>query len=184
MNEINKISKQILFTENEIQQRINELAKEINEYYKEKELVLLGILKGSFIFLADLCRKLNIQHSVEFLAVSSYGNSTTSSGSVKILMDTRQDLSNKHILIVEDIVDTGYTLQYLLNLLKARNPASIECCVFLRKSKCIQVKNLELKWVGFEVDPIFVVGYGLDYAEKFRTLPFVCELKEEIYKKS
>jgi hypoxanthine phosphoribosyltransferase len=126
---------------------------------------------------------LNVEHQIEFMSVSSYGSASVSSGTVKIVMDVRQDISGKHVLIVEDICDTGYTLHYLLQLLKARNPESIECCVFLQKSKCLLIPELRLKWVGFQVDPMFVVGYGLDYAEKFRTLPFVGELKEEIYMK-
>jgi len=177
--------KRIIFTEEQIQQRIVSLAKEISTAYKGKKLVVVGVLKGAFMFLSDLCKRLSVEHSVEFLAVSSYGFSTTSSGTVRLLMDTRQDLAGKHVLVVEDIVDTGYTLDYLLKLFKARGVASIECAVFLKKQGTLKVEGLynELKWIGFEVDPVFVVGYGLDYAEAFRTLPYVGELKEEVYKK-
>jgi len=179
--------KRILFTEEKIQARVNELAKEIDELYKgsDKELVIVGVLKGAFMFLSDLARRITVPHTVEFLAVSSYGSATTSSGNVRIIMDTRQDITGKHVLLVEDIVDTGYTLEYLLNLFKYRNAASIECAVLLKKTSSLKVPGLhkQLKWIGFEVEPIFVVGYGLDYAERFRTLPYVGELKEEVYKK-
>jgi len=184
---VSSCMKRILFTEEKIQARVNELAKEIDELYKgsDKELVIVGVLKGAFMFLSDLSRRITVPHTVEFLAVSSYGSASTSSGNVRIIMDTRQDITGKHVLLVEDIVDTGYTLEYLLNLFKYRNAASIECAVLLKKTSSLKVPGLhkQLKWIGFEVEPVFVVGYGLDYAERFRTLPYVGELKEEVYKK-
>jgi len=178
-SDINKI----LFDENQIHSRLLEIAKEIDEAYKGEEVVLICVLKGAFMFLADLSRLLTVQHTIEFIAVSSYGTSTTSSGNVKLVMDTRQDIAGKNVLIVEDICDTGLTLSYLLQMLSARHPKTIECCVFLQKSKCLKVPDIKLRWVGFQVEPVFVVGYGLDYAERYRTLGFVGELKEEVYKK-
>eukprot|EP01118_Nematostelium_gracile_P012084 TRINITY_DN4365_c0_g1_i1.p1 TRINITY_DN4365_c0_g1~~TRINITY_DN4365_c0_g1_i1.p1 ORF type:complete len:200 (-),score=61.08 TRINITY_DN4365_c0_g1_i1:169-732(-) len=179
----NSIEK-VIISEQQIHDRNTVLAEMINKDYAGKELVLVGILKGSFIFMADLSRKITVPHSLEFMAVSSYGNSHTSSGDVRILMDVRQSLVGKHVVIVEDICDTGLTLKYLFNNLKARQPASVQCAVFLRKKGCLKVNDLEeLKYVGFEIDPVFVVGYGLDYAEKYRSLPYVGELKEAVYKK-
>eukprot|EP01117_Protostelium_nocturnum_P005367 TRINITY_DN1951_c0_g2_i1.p1 TRINITY_DN1951_c0_g2~~TRINITY_DN1951_c0_g2_i1.p1 ORF type:complete len:188 (+),score=76.41 TRINITY_DN1951_c0_g2_i1:92-655(+) len=175
--------KRVIYTKETIQQRIKELGKDISEHYKGEEVVVVGVLKGAFIFMADLVRACTFPCTLDFLAISSYGAGTTSSGNVKIVMDTRTDLSGKHVLIVEDICDTGLTLQYLLNLLGARKPKSLECCVFLQKSACLKVPELKLKWVGFQAEPVFVVGYGLDRAEEFRNLEYVGELKEEFYKK-
>jgi len=173
----------VLFSEEKIKERIVSLAKEIDQAYAGESVVLIGILKGAFIFLSDLARHLTVEHSIEFMAVSSYGSSHTSSGNVKIVMDARQDIAGKNVLIIEDICDTGITLQHLIQLLKARQPKSLECVVFLQKSKCLKVPDLKLKWVGFQIEPVFVVGYGLDYAERFRALPFIGDLKEEVYKK-
>jgi len=177
--------KKVLFTEEQIQERIISLAKSIDDAYRGKNepLLLIGVLKGAFMFLSDLSRRLTVPHQVEFLAVSSYGHGTTSSGNVRIIMDSRQDVAGKNVILVEDIVDTGYTLDYLLKMFNTRKAISVECAVFLQKTKCLKVGGLhdQLRWVGFEVDPIFVIGYGLDYAENYRTLPFVAELKEEAY---
>ncbi|PRP77847.1 hypoxanthine phosphoribosyltransferase [Planoprotostelium fungivorum] len=167
----------ILYTKETIQKRIAELGAEITQHYKGEEVVIVGVLKGAFIFMADLVRACNFPCTMDFLAVSSYGNSTTSSGNVKIVMD------GKHVLIVEDICDTGLTLSYLLELLRARKPKSLEVCVFLQKSACLKATDLKLKWVGFQAEPVFVVGYGLDRAEEFRNLDYVGELKQEYYVK-
>jgi len=179
--------KNVLFTQNQINERIAELAKSIDEAYKDKKepLVLVGVLKGAVMFLTDLSRHITIPHTLEFLAVSSYGHTTTSSGTVRMIMDTREDVAGKNVLLVEDIVDTGFTMSYLLQLFKTRNVASVECAVFLQKTKCLKVEGLhaQLKWVAFEIEPVFVIGYGLDFAENYRSLPFVGELKEEAYKK-
>jgi len=175
-----------LFSEDQIRERIAQLAKKIDETYRNspRPLVLVGVLKGAFMFLSDLSRRLTIPHTVEFLAVSSYGSGTSSSGNVRIIMDCRQDVTDKNVLMVEDIVDTGFTLQYLFQLFHTRKASSVECAVFLQKTASLKVVGLheKIKWVGFEVEPIFVIGYGLDYAENYRTLPFVAELKEEAYK--
>jgi len=118
------------------------------------------------------------------MALSSYADGTSSSGNVRIIMDMRRNINGKHVVLIEDIVDTGFTLHFLLQILKLRNPASLECCVLLRKPKCLKVNEFPVRWVGFDVEPVFVVGYGLDFAEKYRTLPYIAELKEEAYKKS
>jgi len=175
--------KRILITEAEIEKRCQELADEINLHYKGKEIVIVGVLKGSFLFLADLARKIRVDNVVDFIALSSYAEGTTSSGNVRIIMDMRRNINGKHVLLIEDIVDTGYTLHFLISMLQLRNPASIECSVLLRKPKCLKVKEFPVKYIGFDIEPVFVVGYGLDYAEKYRTLPYIAELKEEAYKK-
>jgi len=169
--------KRVIFSEDQIQNRILELAKDINEYYKGKQLVVVGILKGAFMFLSDLSKRLTVDHTVEFMSLSSYGDTTASSGNVRIIMDLRRDIVGKHVLVVEDIVDTGNTLKFLLGLLEWRNPASVETCCFLRKLNPEKAAGAPPRWVGFDVEPVFVVGYGLDYAERFRTLPYVGEVQ-------
>jgi len=178
------VVKRILISEEEIDKRVQQLADEINEHYKDKEVVIVGILKGSFIFMADLSKKIRVSNVIDFMALSSYADGTSSSGNVRIIMDMRRNINGKHVVLIEDIVDTGFTLHFLLQILKLRNPASLECCVLLRKPKCLKVNEFPVRWVGFDVEPVFVVGYGLDFAEKYRTLPYIAELKEEAYKKS
>ena len=170
---------QVLFNNSEIQQRVREIAKVINETYAGKQLVVIGILKGAFMFMSDLTRLLTVDHQVDFMALSSYGNSATR-GAVRIIMDLRQDITGRDVLIVEDIIDTGYTLKFLRNLLATRGPASISTAVFLRKAECIKV-DVPVEFVGFDVPNHWVVGYGLDYAERLRTLPFIGVLKREVY---
>jgi hypoxanthine phosphoribosyltransferase len=162
---------------------VKELGSQITEDYKNAQsLTCVAILKGSFIFLADLVREINLPITVEFMAVSSYGNETTSSGAVKIVMDLRKDIEGKHVLVVEDIVDTGLTMKYLLTLLSGRKPLSLSVCSLLRKRN--PKIEVPIKYVGFEIDRNdFVVGYGLDYAEQLRCLKYVGILKEEVYKK-
>jgi len=178
------VVKRILISVEEIDKRVQQLADEINEHYKDKEVVIVGILKGSFIFMADLSKKIRVSNVIDFMALSSYADGTSSSGNVRIIMDMRRNINGKHVVLIEDIVDTGFTLHFLLQILKLRNPASLECCVLLRKPKCLKVNEFPVRWVGFDVEPVFVVGYGLDFAEKYRTLPYIAELKEEAYKKS
>ena len=137
----------------------------------------MGILKGAFIFLSDLARRIPHPHQIEFMAVSSY-KGTQSSGSVKIVMDLRQDIADAHVIIVEDIVDTGRTLAFLVDLLRTRGPASVECCALVRKPSAATVA-VQVNYVGFEMDPVWVVGYGLDYNENYRTLPYIGELSKE-----
>jgi hypoxanthine phosphoribosyltransferase len=160
--------------------RVRELAARIDaDYAGVGELVLIGVLKGSFIFLADLARHLTIPHRVEFIAVSSYGDhESTESGAVRLLMDVRHDIGGCHVLVVEDIVDTGYTLSYLLRLLEARGPASLRACTLLRKPDCREV-DAPVAYLGFDIPDVWVVGYGLDFAERYRTLPDICSVRHE-----
>jgi hypoxanthine phosphoribosyltransferase len=139
---------------------------------------MVGVLKGAFVFLADLARRVELPLEIDFVAVSSYGADTESSGVVRIVKDLDLDISGKHVLLVEDIVDTGLTLAYLVQMLKQRGPASVEVCALLNKPDTRKV-DIEVKYCGFEVPPLFVVGYGLDYAEKYRQLPYVAALEEQ-----
>ena len=160
----------VLFTEQAIQKRVAELARQISVDYAEKgDVLLVGVLKGAFIFLADLCRRMTVPRRVDFIAVSSYGDKTVSSGTVRLVLDLRGDVRDRHVLIVEDIVDTGTTLKYLQELLRLRGPASLKTCAFLRKEK----GGPPVDYVGFEIADEWVVGYGLDYADAYRTLPFI-----------
>ena len=172
----------IIVSENEIQARVNELAREINQDYNQVETVyLVGILKGAFIFLADLARRLEVNHSVDFMALSSYGKSATNSGEVRLIMDLREPIIDKHVVIVEDIVDSGQTLGYLYRALGERKPASLKTCVLVRKER--SNLNVPIDYLGFDIPDVWVVGYGLDYAETHRTLPYIAELKSEVYQK-
>lgn len=167
----------VLFTEEAIRRRVAELARRISSDYADvEELLLVGILRGCFIFLADLSRLLTVPRSVDFIAVSSYGKSATSTGAVRLIMDLRTEIAGKHVLIVDDIVDTGYTLQYLFNALKPRMPASLKTCVFLRKPERFKM-DWEIDYLGFDIPDIWVVGYGLDYADRYRTLPYIGAVK-------
>ena len=169
----------ILIDQEEIQKRVKELADQIsNDFKSVKRLYIIGILKGAFIFLADLTRHITVPHVVDFMALSSYGR-TTESGAVRILMDLREPIEGQHILIVEDIVDTGHTLGYLLNILEGRNPASLHTCALVKKQRDIEAPPVD--YLGFEIPDVWVVGYGLDYADLYRTLPYVAELKSEVY---
>jgi len=170
---------EVLITEHDIHQRVAAFAEEISRDYAGKgELVLVGVLKGAFILLADLSRRLEIPHRVEFIAVSSYGKSSVSTGAVRLIMDMRDDIENKHVLIVEDIVDTGHTLHYLVSLLKTRRPASLRTCALVRKRDRTEV-DVNIDYLGFDIPDVWVVGYGLDYAEQHRTLPYIGVLHPE-----
>lgn len=163
----------ILITEEEIEARVNELAAKISlDYADTDELVLIGVLKGSFIFLADLSRRLSIPRHIEFIAVSSYEHGSIRSGAVRLVMDVRRSIEGKHVLVVEDIVDTGHTLHYLIDMLKSRGPASIRTCTLLHKEHATEV-DVEIDYLGFSIGDEWVVGYGLDYDEKDRTLPYI-----------
>jgi len=167
-----------LISEEEIEKRVDELAAQISLDYADKgELVLVGVLKGSFIFLADLSRRLSIPRHIEFIAVSSYEHGSIRSGAVRLVMDVRRSIEGRHVLIVEDIVDTGHTLHYLLDMLKSRNPASIGTCTLLHKEHRTEV-DVEIDYLGFSIGDEWVVGYGLDYDEKDRTLPYIGALNQ------
>jgi hypoxanthine phosphoribosyltransferase len=169
----------ILVSTNEIKSRVKELADQISKDYAGiNQIFLIGILKGAFIFLADLCRELTIPHVVDFMAVSSYGK-TANTGAVRLIMDLREPIDGQHAIIVEDIADSGKTLKYLYQVLQWHNPASLKTCVLLRKSK----DNLDvpINYLGFTIPNAWVVGYGLDYADHYRTLPFIAELKPQVY---
>ena len=174
--------KEVLFSEEAINKRVKELASRISEDYKGKELLVVGVLKGSVIFAAELIKNITIPCQIDFMAVSSYGDSSETTGVVRILKDSDSEISGKHIIIVEDIVDSGITLNYLSNYLKSRNASSVEIVSLLTKPSRRKV-DIDCKYVGFETPDEFLVGYGLDYAEKYRNLPFVGILKREVYEK-
>ena len=174
--------KEVLFSEEAINKRVKELASRISEDYKGKELLVVGVLKGSVIFAAELIKNITIPCEIDFMAVSSYGNSSETTGIVRILKDLDSEISGKHIIIVEDIVDSGITLNYLSNYLKSRNASSVEIVSLLTKPSRRKV-DIDCKYIGFEAPDEFLVGYGLDYAEKYRNLPFVGILKREVYEK-
>ncbi|MDI6827420.1 MAG: hypoxanthine phosphoribosyltransferase [Armatimonadota bacterium] len=173
---------EILLTEEQIAARVSELGRKISEDYLGKDLIVVGILKGAFVFLADLIRQITIPVSVDFVAISSYGSSTRSSGVVKILKDLDESVENKHVLIVEDIIDTGLTLKlsYLKDNLVRRKAASVKICTLLDKPDRRQV-DIEPDYKGFSIPNKFVVGYGLDFGGLYRNLPFIGVLKEEVY---
>lgn len=181
MNNINHDIARILVSEEQIRTRVRELAEQIsNDYAKVGQIFVIGILKGAFIFLADLCRQLKVPHVVDFMAVSSYGK-TANTGAVRLIMDLREPIDGQHAIIVEDISDSGKTLKYLYQVLKWHNPASLKTCVLLRKNK--DNPDVPINYLGFDIPNAWVVGYGLDYADQYRTLPYIAELKPEIYSK-
>ena len=170
----------VLFTEEELKQRVKEIAQRIDADYAGKEPLLISVLRGSFVFMADLVREITLPCTVDFMAVSSYGGGTTSSGQVKIVKDLSEQIEGKDVLVVEDILDSGNTLSYLLKLLEARHPASIRLCTLLDKPER-RTRPVELHYCGFTIPDAFVVGYGLDYAEQYRNLPYIGVLKPEVY---
>jgi hypoxanthine phosphoribosyltransferase len=170
----------VLITGEEIQAKIRELGDVITEDYRGKELLLVGVLKGAFVVMADLSRHIRLPLQFDFMAVSSYGAATKTSGVVRILKDLDRDIEGRDVLLVEDIVDSGLTLAYLLKNLRARRPRTLEVCALLRKPE-VQRVELDIKYEGFSIPPEFVVGYGLDYGEKYRNLPYVATLKPEAY---
>ena len=167
----------VLIDADTISRRVDELAHKIDEKYKDLEepLILVGVLKGSFIFLSDLCRKLTIPHVVDFIAISSYGQQGDRRGEVRLLMDTRENLAQRNVLIVEDILDSGNTLSYLIKTFSSRGTKSIETAVFLDKKERHEV-DIDVQYIGFDIPDVWVVGYGLDYKEKYRTLPYIAEM--------
>ena len=172
---------EVLISEEQIQVKVAELAATIDADYAGREILLVGVLKGAVMVMADLARALVTPVSMEFMAVSSYGSSTSSSGVVRILKDLDKDIADKHVLVVEDVIDSGLTLSWLLRNLHSRQPATVEVCALLRKPEAFKV-DVVVKYVGFDIKSEFVVGYGLDYAERYRDLPYIGRLKPEVYR--
>src|SRR5437588_9303788 len=167
---------EVLFTQQQIAARVAELAAQIERDHRGKDLVLVGVLKGAFVFVSDLARQIDLPLSVDFIGLSSYGEETESSGVVKITSDLSRPIEGKHVLIVEDIVDTGLTMRYLLDNLSTRRPSSVKICALLNKPQRVRTR-IPLDYLGFEIEDRFVVGYGLDAAEKYRNVPFIGTIK-------
>ncbi|WP_261833957.1 hypoxanthine phosphoribosyltransferase [Vibrio ishigakensis] len=164
---------EVMISEQEVQERVQQLGAQINEHYKDsQELVLVGLLRGSFVFMADLSRAVTVNHTVDFMTASSYGNSMESSRDVRILKDLDDDIKGKDVLLVEDIIDTGNTLSKVCEILAIREPNSIQIATLLDKPSRREVK-VDVKWIGFEIPDEFVVGVGIDYAQKYRNLPYI-----------
>ena len=170
----------VLFSEEELKQRVKVMGAQITADYQGKEPLLVSVLRGSYIFMADLTRSIDLPCTVDFMSVSSYGSGTSSSGQVQITKDLSENIEGRDVIVVEDILDSGNTLFYLLQLLEARKPASIRLCTLLNKPER-RVKEVEVAYSGFDIPDAFVVGYGLDYAEKYRNLPYIGILKPEVY---
>ena len=179
MNILNDIEK-VLISEEELEAKVSELAAVLAREYENENPVFIGILKGSFVFMADIMRKINIYCDIDFMAVSSYGNKSKSTGAVKINKDLSQDIEGRSVVIIEDILDSGLTLSYLKKYLMNRNPKSIKICTLLDKP-ARRKADIKADYFGFDIPDAFVVGYGLDYAERYRNLPFIGVLKPEIY---
>lgn len=174
---------EVLITYEQIREKTEELGRQITEDYEGKDLLLICVLKGGLMFLADLMREIQLPVEIDFMAVSSYGDATESSGVVRILMDLDRNVQGRHVLIVEDIIDTGRTLNYIIDNLRTRGPVSIKVCTLLNKPSR-RVLDIPLDYLGFTIPDRFVVGYGLDYGQIYRNLPFVGVLKPELYSKS
>lgn len=170
----------VLLTEQQIQDRLTELGAQIAADYAEEPPILVGVLKGAVMVMADLARRIDLKVEMDWMAVSSYGSGTKSSGVVRILKDLGTDISGRDVLIVEDIIDSGLTLKWLLSNLRSRGPRSVEVCTLLRKPEAARVE-IDVRYVGFDIPPEFVIGYGLDYAEAYRNLPYVGVLKRSVY---
>ena len=173
----------VLVASEDIQEKVREIGERITNDYRGEKVLLVGILRGAVVFLSDLMRHLQLPCEIDFMEVSSYGSDTSSSGVVRILKDLEEDITSRHVLIVEDIIDTGLTLSYLRRSLLARKPASLEICALLSKPSRRRVE-LDVKYLGFEVPDEFVVGYGLDFAGAYRNLPDICVLKPEVFAKA
>lgn len=180
-NVMNKMEK-VLLSKEAIDNKITELAKTIEKDYQGKKILMVCILRGAFLFFSDIVRKINLPIEIDFMAISSYGTNATSSGEVKVIKDLNERLEGKDVIIVEDIIDSGYTLNYLKNLFQQRNPNSLKVCALLDKPDRRKI-NIEGDYVGFKIPNEFVVGYGLDYAEQFRNLDSIYILKPEVYTK-
>ena len=181
MKALEKDIEQVLISTEDIQRKTSEVGAQISEDYAGKDLLLVGVLKGAFVFMADLSRHIRLPLEFDFMAVSSYGAATQTSGVVRILKDLDHEVIGRHVLLVEDIVDSGLTLSYLLKNLRTRKPASLEVCALMQKAG-VQRVPLDIKYKLFEIPSVFVVGYGLDFAERFRNLPFVGTLRPDVYR--
>ena len=172
--------KEVLISSQEIEDKVREIGARITEDYRGENPLLIGVLRGAVVVMSDLIRNIDLQCELDFMDISSYGTGTSSSGVVRILKDLEEDITDRHVLIVEDIIDTGLTLSYLLRSLQARRPASLEICALLSKPSRRRAE-LDVRYLGFEVPDEFVVGYGLDYAGAYRNLPDICVLKSEVF---
>jgi hypoxanthine phosphoribosyltransferase len=181
--EVEKGVSEILIDEDELQRRIAELGDEISADYRGRDLLLLGVLKGAVFFMSDLMRRLTIPCEIDFMAISSYGASTDSSGVVRILKDLDINIEGRHVLVVEDIIDSGLTLSYLMRMLESREPESLEICALLTKPERREI-DVDVRYTGFEIPNRFVIGYGLDFAERYRNLPYVAVLDPDLIPES
>ena len=172
---------EILFSSDEIKARVEALGATISEDYRGKDLILIGVLRGVVLFMADLLRAISIPVTVDFISISRYGPSERTRGVVRLIKDLEEPIEGRHVLFVEDVIDTGFTLSYMLDMLRARHPASLQVCVLLDKAS-FRLIDLDIAYKGFEIPDRFVVGYGLDYRQRYRNLPFLGILKEEVYK--
>jgi hypoxanthine phosphoribosyltransferase len=179
-NDMGADLERVLITPDRLQQRIAELASTIDQDYAGRELLLVGVLKGAVMVMADLARAMRLPVEMDWMAVSSYGSGTKSSGVVRILKDLDCDITGRHVLVVEDIIDSGLTLSWLVRNLRSRGPASLEVCALLRKPRAARV-NVDVAYTGFDIPDAFVIGYGLDYAERYRNLPFIGTLAPRVY---
>jgi hypoxanthine phosphoribosyltransferase len=177
--EVEKGVAEILIDEDDLQRRITDLGEEISADYRGRDLLLLGVLKGAVFFMSDLMRRLTIPCEIDFMAISSYGASTDSSGVVRILKDLDINIEGRHVLVVEDIIDSGLTLSYLMRMLESREPASLEICALLTKPERREI-DVDVRYTGFEIPNRFVIGYGLDFAERYRNLPYVAVLDPDL----
>jgi len=177
--ELERAVGEILIGEDRLQERIRELGREISSDYEGRELLLVGVLKGAVFFMADLMRSITVPCEVDFMAISSYGASTDSSGVVRILKDLDINIEGRHVLVVEDIIDSGLTLSYLMRNLESREPASLEVCTLLTKPERREI-DVDVRYVGFEIPNRFVIGYGLDFAERYRNLPYIGVLHPDL----
>ncbi len=171
---------EVLFTAEDLEQRVSELGKQITTDYEGRELLVIGVLKGANVFLGDLIRHIDLPMEIDFIAAASYGNSTESSGVVRLLKDLDYPIENRHVLLIEDLIDTGLTLHYLAENLKARLPASFRICTLLDKPERRKVA-MEVDYKGFDIPDEFIVGYGIDFSQKYRNLPYIATLKPEVY---
>lgn len=180
MNDLHPEIKRILISEQDIRKRVIEIAGEIDRDYADvRRVIFIGILKGAFIFTADLARNVQVPHLVDFMSISSYGDRAVSNGAVRLILDLRRPIKNEHVIVLEDIVDTGNTMHYLINTLQGRSPSSLRTCTLFKKKR--EGVDVPLDYFGFEIPDVWVVGYGLDYADRHRTLPYIAELKKEVY---